>query len=161
VYTDYRPTPLQHYMFPAGGDGLHMIVDERGVFREDSFQKAVAALTAKDGAQHGEGTCRLPAMGSVKGDDLWGYHKGSDNGQVGIWVGSYPARRLHVTRQGRACLAVPFPPQPSHPPYHRRKCLQQAAARRARRRAARSSRRTRTRTSTRSSRCSWSSSTTR
>jgi len=59
VYTDYRPTPLQHYMFPAGGDGLHMIVDERGVFREDSFQKAVAALTAKDGAQHGDGECRF------------------------------------------------------------------------------------------------------
>ena len=55
MYTDYRPTPLQHYMFPAGGDGLHMIVDERGVFREDSFQRAVAALTAKDGLQDAEG----------------------------------------------------------------------------------------------------------
>ena len=22
VYTDYRPTPLQHFIFPAGGDGL-------------------------------------------------------------------------------------------------------------------------------------------
>ncbi len=28
VYTDYRPTPLQHYIFPAGGDGIHMVVDE-------------------------------------------------------------------------------------------------------------------------------------
>ncbi|TSM12533.1 Superkiller viralicidic activity 2-like 2 [Bagarius yarrelli] len=28
VYTDYRPTPLQHYIFPAGGDGLHLVVDE-------------------------------------------------------------------------------------------------------------------------------------
>ncbi len=57
VYTDYRPTPLQHFMFPAGGDGLHMIVDERGVFREDSFHRAIAALTAKDGVQDGEGEC--------------------------------------------------------------------------------------------------------
>jgi hypothetical protein len=32
VYTDYRPTPLQHYMFPAGGDGLHLVVDERGAW---------------------------------------------------------------------------------------------------------------------------------
>ena len=31
VYTDFRPVPLQHYMFPAGGDGLHLVVDERGV----------------------------------------------------------------------------------------------------------------------------------
>lgn len=25
VYTDYRPTPLQHYIFPAGGDGIHLV----------------------------------------------------------------------------------------------------------------------------------------
>nr|CAD1820723.1 unnamed protein product [Ananas comosus var. bracteatus] len=24
VYTDYRPTPLQHYIFPCGGDGLYL-----------------------------------------------------------------------------------------------------------------------------------------
>ena len=29
VYTDYRPTPLQHYIFPAGGDGLHLVVDDK------------------------------------------------------------------------------------------------------------------------------------
>lgn len=31
VYTDYRPTPLQHYLFPAGANGLYMVVDEKGV----------------------------------------------------------------------------------------------------------------------------------
>ncbi|XP_073012536.1 DExH-box ATP-dependent RNA helicase DExH9 [Typha latifolia] len=44
VYTDYRPTPLQHYIFPSGGDGLYLVVDEKGKFREDSFQKALNAL---------------------------------------------------------------------------------------------------------------------
>ncbi|OAY71247.1 Superkiller viralicidic activity 2-like 2 [Ananas comosus] len=44
VYTDYRPTPLQHYIFPCGGDGLYLVVDEKGKFREDSFQKALNAL---------------------------------------------------------------------------------------------------------------------
>ncbi|KAG6412686.1 hypothetical protein SASPL_125370 [Salvia splendens] len=29
VYTDYRPTPLQHYIFPCGGDGLYLVVDEK------------------------------------------------------------------------------------------------------------------------------------
>lgn len=38
---------------PAGGDGLFMVVDERGVFREDNFQKAVAVLT--DTAADGKG----------------------------------------------------------------------------------------------------------
>ncbi|KAK9370626.1 rRNA-processing arch domain-containing protein [Lipomyces kononenkoae] len=47
VYTDFRPTPLQHYLFPAGGDGIHLVVDEKSVFREDSFQKAMGQLTEK------------------------------------------------------------------------------------------------------------------
>lgn len=44
VYTNYRPTPLQHYIYPQGGDGLHLVVDERGKFRESNFQKAMATL---------------------------------------------------------------------------------------------------------------------
>ena len=46
VYTDYRPTPLQHYLFPAGSDGLHLVVDDKGTFREDNFHKALALLKA-------------------------------------------------------------------------------------------------------------------
>ena len=33
VYTDYRPTPLEHYIFPAGGDGLFLVVDQKTTFR--------------------------------------------------------------------------------------------------------------------------------
>ena len=44
VYTNYRPTPLQHYIHPQGGNGLHLVVDERGKFREANFQKAMATL---------------------------------------------------------------------------------------------------------------------
>lgn len=44
VYTEYRPTPLQHFIYPAGHGGLYMVVDEAGTFREDNFQKAVAAI---------------------------------------------------------------------------------------------------------------------
>lgn len=57
VYTDFRPTPLQHYLFPAGADSLYMVVDERSRFREDNFQKAIAALTegTGDAAANGKG----------------------------------------------------------------------------------------------------------
>lgn len=52
VYTDFRPTPLQHYIFPSGGDGLYLTVDEKGKFLEDSFQKALNALVpAKEGSR--------------------------------------------------------------------------------------------------------------
>ncbi|OMH79106.1 ATP-dependent RNA helicase DOB1, partial [Zancudomyces culisetae] len=44
VYTDFRPTPLQHYLFPAGGDGIHLVVDEKGVFREENFKRAIGSL---------------------------------------------------------------------------------------------------------------------
>ncbi|KAE9985912.1 hypothetical protein EG328_006752 [Venturia inaequalis] len=49
VYTDFRPTPLQHYLFPAGADGIHLVVDEKGVFREENFQKAMTSIAEKQG----------------------------------------------------------------------------------------------------------------
>ncbi|KAL0374675.1 UNVERIFIED_CONTAM: DExH-box ATP-dependent RNA helicase DExH10 [Sesamum radiatum] len=39
VYTDFRPTPLQHYVFPMGGSGLYLVVDENEQFKEDNFLK--------------------------------------------------------------------------------------------------------------------------
>ncbi|KAB0363881.1 hypothetical protein FD754_008037 [Muntiacus muntjak] len=44
IYTDYWPTPLQHYIFPAGGDGLHLVVDKNGDLREDNFNTAMQVL---------------------------------------------------------------------------------------------------------------------
>lgn len=44
VYTDYRPTPLQHYVFPLGGEGLFLVVDEKSKFHEDNFENAMASL---------------------------------------------------------------------------------------------------------------------
>ncbi|KAH8405172.1 hypothetical protein KR222_007061 [Zaprionus bogoriensis] len=64
VYTDYRPTPLQHYMFPAGGDGIHLIVDEKGQFKEDNFTTAMAVLANAGEAAKGDQKGR---KGGVKG----------------------------------------------------------------------------------------------
>ncbi|XP_063066221.1 exosome RNA helicase MTR4 isoform X2 [Engraulis encrasicolus] len=69
VYTDYRPTPLQHYIFPAGGDGLHLVVDENGEFREDNFNTAMAVLrdaTDSGGSTGGKGDPR-GRRGGTKG----------------------------------------------------------------------------------------------
>jgi ATP-dependent RNA helicase DOB1 len=49
VYTDFRPTPLQHYLFPAASDGIHLVVDENGNFREENFQKAMSAIADMHG----------------------------------------------------------------------------------------------------------------
>ncbi|KAJ7040808.1 rRNA-processing arch domain-containing protein [Mycena alexandri] len=49
VYTDFRPTPLQNYMFPSGGEGIYLVVNEKGEFREDNFAKAMAKLQEGQG----------------------------------------------------------------------------------------------------------------
>ena len=49
VYTDFRPTPLQHYLFPAGGEGIYLVVNEKGEFREDNFSKAMGMIGEKQG----------------------------------------------------------------------------------------------------------------
>ncbi|KAF8603077.1 ATP-dependent RNA helicase [Ceratobasidium sp. AG-I] len=49
VYTDFRPTPLQHYLFPSGGDGIYLVVNEKSEFREDNFQKAMGKLAGMQG----------------------------------------------------------------------------------------------------------------
>ena len=54
VYTDYRPTPLQHYIYPAGGDGLHLVVDEQGNFREDNFNTAMSSLLSAGDSSKGK-----------------------------------------------------------------------------------------------------------
>eukprot|EP00967_Tisochrysis_lutea_P158251 scaffold322974_cov36-Tisochrysis_lutea.AAC.2 len=62
VYTDYRPTPLHHYMFGAGSTGFHLVVDERGQFKPSGFEratantaKAAAAKSARGGGRGGGG----------------------------------------------------------------------------------------------------------
>uniref|UniRef100_A0A915MHF3 Uncharacterized protein n=1 Tax=Meloidogyne javanica TaxID=6303 RepID=A0A915MHF3_MELJA len=44
VYTDTRPVPLQHLIFPCGADGLYEVVDIKGNFKQDNFQKAMNFL---------------------------------------------------------------------------------------------------------------------
>ncbi|KAI8383997.1 rRNA-processing arch domain-containing protein [Blakeslea trispora] len=71
VYTDFRPTPLQHYLFPAGGDGIHLVVDEKSRFREDNFQRSIAALNNSQGDD--------PSSGQGRGKKKGQTHKGGRN----------------------------------------------------------------------------------
>ena len=66
VYTDFRPTPLQHYFFPAGADGIHLIVDEKGIFREDNFQKAMSSIADKEGDDPADAMAKRKGRGRDK-----------------------------------------------------------------------------------------------
>ncbi|KRZ91957.1 Superkiller viralicidic activity 2-like 2 [Trichinella sp. T8] len=54
ISTEFRPVPLQHYVYPAGGDGIYLVLNENGEFLEERFQQAMktigkgASLTSTD-----------------------------------------------------------------------------------------------------------------
>ena len=80
VYTDFRPTPLQHYFFPAGAEGIHLVVDEKGVFREENFQKAMASIAEKAGTDPADAMAKRKGRGKDKKTN-----KGGNKGQTDIY----------------------------------------------------------------------------
>jgi len=78
VYTDFRPTPLQTYLFPAGADGMHLVVDEKSVFREDNFQKAMSFIAEKQGDSPGDINGR---KGRGRGDRKHKTNTGGNKGE--------------------------------------------------------------------------------
>lgn len=72
VYTDFRPTPLQHYVFPMGGSGLYLVVDENEQFREDNFARLQDTFSKQkigDGkwSANGKSSGRIARGGAVSG----------------------------------------------------------------------------------------------
>ncbi|KAI9797804.1 MAG: ATP-dependent RNA helicase mtr4 [Piccolia ochrophora] len=78
VYTDFRPTPLQNYFFPAGADGIHLVVDEKGVFREDNFQKAMTSIADKQGDDPADINAKMKGKGKNKKTNTGGNKGPSD-----------------------------------------------------------------------------------
>ncbi len=78
VYTDFRPTPLQSYFFPAGADGIHLIVDEKGGFREENFQKAMATIAEKQGSDPADVSAKRKYKGKDKRTNTGGNKGPSD-----------------------------------------------------------------------------------
>jgi ATP-dependent RNA helicase DOB1 len=74
VYTDFRPTPLQHYVFPMGGSGLYLVVDENEQFKDenflklqDTFNKQKTQLSGKKTSGY-KGNARISKGGSASND---------------------------------------------------------------------------------------------
>lgn len=72
VYTDFRPTPLQHYVFPMGGSGLYLVVDENEQFKEDNFFKLQDTFTRQNLADgnksaNAKGSGRIAKGGNASG----------------------------------------------------------------------------------------------
>jgi ATP-dependent RNA helicase DOB1 len=84
VYTDFRPTPLEHYIFPSGGDGVYLCYDRENTFRHDNFLKAINAVApAGDGYASGrvanrENVAEAEGVGSSKNQKTSKTGAGSD-----------------------------------------------------------------------------------
>jgi ATP-dependent RNA helicase DOB1 len=68
VYTDFRPTPLEHYIYPSGGDGIFLIVDKTSAFKEDNFLKAISIATEK-GAEVAQARTAARKASEMNGGD--------------------------------------------------------------------------------------------
>ncbi|KAI1506185.1 rRNA-processing arch domain-containing protein [Biscogniauxia marginata] len=66
VYTDFRPTPLQNYFFPAGGNGIFLVVDEKGVFRENNFNKTMQLIEERKAAEANDPEGKTKGKGKNK-----------------------------------------------------------------------------------------------
>lgn len=110
VYTNYRPTPLQHYLFPKGSDGLFLVVDERGVFREENFKKALNAAASASGS---ESSPHASASGASKDDPLAASKKrikysGSSSGSSAGGSDLYKIIKLMAARNFHPVIVFSF-----------------------------------------------------
>lgn len=83
VYTDFRPTPLQHYLFPGGGEGLYLVVNEKGEFKDDNFTKAMGKLQASMGDDVADPNAGKGRKGKSK---KGGEKKGKSCSIWGLWA---------------------------------------------------------------------------
>ncbi|KAI9815034.1 MAG: ATP-dependent RNA helicase mtr4 [Pycnora praestabilis] len=82
VYTDFRPTPLQNYFFPAGANGIHLVVDEKGVFREENFQKAMSSIAENQGDDPADAMAKRKGRGKDKKTNKGGTKGPSDISKI-------------------------------------------------------------------------------
>ncbi|KAH7320821.1 rRNA-processing arch domain-containing protein [Stachybotrys elegans] len=82
VYTDFRPTPLQNYFFPAGGSGASIVVDEKGNFNEANFNAVMAEVEKKKGADSADPHAAMKGRGKNKKINKGGANESSDMAKI-------------------------------------------------------------------------------
>jgi superfamily II RNA helicase len=88
VYTEFRPVPLQHYVFPCGGDGLLLVVDDKGKFLEDNFKNAISKLgPSSERSIESEDSIMVSHIFGASGDAL--AVRGAATGQFAIIAVKY------------------------------------------------------------------------
>ena len=79
VYTDFRPTPLQNYFYPSGGDGAYIVVDEKGNFNEQNFNMVMKEVEDRKGADSADVNAAQKGKGKNKKINKGGQDKGANS----------------------------------------------------------------------------------
>lgn len=82
VYTDFRPTPLQNYFYPSGGDGAYIVVDEKSNFNEENFNMVMKKVEEKKGADPADLNAKMKGKGKNKKTNKGGADSGSDIAKI-------------------------------------------------------------------------------
>ncbi|KAI3383658.1 hypothetical protein SNEBB_009246 [Seison nebaliae] len=45
VSTEYRPVPLEHFIYPVSNNNVYQVVDKEGTFKQETFDQAMDSLT--------------------------------------------------------------------------------------------------------------------
>ena len=105
VYTDFRPTPLEHYIFPSGGDGVYLCYDRENTFRHENFLKAINAVApASDGYASG----RVANRGNA--EEAEGVGSGNSKKQSKTGAGSDIQKiiKMVTTKNYDPCIVFAF-----------------------------------------------------
>lgn len=82
VYTDFRPTPLQNYFYPSGGEGAYIVVDEKSNFNEENFNMVMKQVEEKKGADSADPNAKMKGKGKNKKTNKGGADSGSDIAKI-------------------------------------------------------------------------------
>ncbi len=105
VYTDYRPTPLQHYLFGAGSNGFHLVVNEKSQFQPAAFEKATTSLGKGEGAR---ATAEFSRRGKGGGKGGGGGRGGGRGGKGGDKSDCYKLVKTIVKRNMQPLIVFAF-----------------------------------------------------
>ncbi|UKJ90467.2 ATP-dependent RNA helicase [Theileria orientalis] len=70
VSTDFRPVPLNHYLYMSGGQGIYLVLDEDNNFKSNNYNKCLASGPSSNASKDRDSKSRDKRRGSSAYKDI-------------------------------------------------------------------------------------------
>ncbi|UKK01998.2 ATP-dependent RNA helicase [Theileria orientalis] len=70
VSTDFRPVPLNHYLYMSGGEGIYLVLDEDNNFKSNNYNKCLASGPSSNASKDRDSKSRDRKRGSSAYRDI-------------------------------------------------------------------------------------------